>query len=94
MTAALPNNVIALPLNKAKINLTDLPMNKELDQAALKNLVGGHGAGGSTRTTYYDTKQTQRYGFLKRHRKVRHYTRRTVQKWHAAGRWGRWHIHF
>ena len=82
MTAALP------------INLIDLTMSKELDQSAMQSLIGGHSSGTSVKTSYYTRKQTQAYGFYKRHRTVRHYTRVTVQKWHSTGRWGRWHIHF
>jgi hypothetical protein len=82
MTAALP------------MNLIDLPMNKELDRTAMQNLVGGHSSGYNVKTSYYTSKQTQSYGFLKRHRYVRHYTRVTTQKWHVNGRWGSWHIHF
>ncbi len=89
MTAALPMNLTATPMT-----LVDLPVNKELDRTAMQQLVGGHSAGASSSTSYYTTKQTQSYGFLKRHRKVYHYTRVTTQKWHVNGRWGSWHIHF
>ncbi len=76
------------------INLTDLPMNKELDQDAMQQLAGGHSAGTSVRYSYYTTKQTQSIGFLKRHRTKYHHTRVTTQKWHTYGRWGSWHVHF
>ncbi len=82
MSAALP------------LNLIDLPMNKALDQDAMQQLAGGHSAGTSVRYSYYTTKQTQSIGFLKRHRTKYHHTRVTTQKWHTYGRWGRWHVHF
>ncbi len=85
MTAAVPM--------KQPMTLIDLPINKELDQSAMKQLAGGHTAGTTVSYSYYTTIQTQSIGFLKRHRRKYHHTRRTVQRWHTYGRWGRWHFH-
>ena len=90
MNAALPSNVVALPMN-----LTDLPMSKELDQEAMKQLAGGHRSSYSSKTyTLYTSTQTQSIGFLKRHRKVYHKRRITVRNYHTYGAWGGWHVHF
>ena len=82
MSAALP------------MNLIDLPMDTELDQAAMQNVAGGHSAGTSVKYSYYTTMQTQSIGFLKRHRRKYHHTRVTTRKWHSYGAWTRWHVHF